>query len=229
MSPPSPPSCLSRSSPCHPHHPCLTSHLRQSISRAFLKQLTDITCFLFSGFHFLITCFFFFYGILFGVKARAGHNIRNRKCANAGIFSEFYVIIFFQKTPPSSGWEFFLSNSLDFVLVWRRRLATMFRAGGANAGQPWRDHSVINAQSSLPPTNFNYFIYNLQLHYLLPARSLSSCIIVQLLTESWTPVRHLGHQRSKNLIYPTYLGCSVFKGFCWWAVRFQHWIFLTHW
>ena len=90
----------------------------------------------------------------------------------------------------------FLSNSLDFVLVWRGRLATMFRAGGANAGQPWRDHSVINAQSSLPPTNFNYFIYNLQLHYLLPARSLSSCIIVQLLTESWTPVRPLGHQRS---------------------------------
>ena len=92
--------------------------------------------------------------------------------------------------------SFFLSNSLDFVLVWRGRLATMFRAGGANAGQPWRDHSVINAQSSLPPTNFNYFIYNLQLHYLLPARSLSSCIIVQLLTESWTPVRPLGHQRS---------------------------------
>ena len=78
---------------------------------------------------------------------------------------------------------FFLSNSLDFVLVWRRRLATMFRAGGANAGQPWRDHSVINAQSSLPPTNFNYFIYNLQLHYLLPAHRRSSCIIVQLPTD----------------------------------------------
>ena len=117
-------------------------------------------------------------------------------CKCWSFFRILCFIIFCQKTPPPSGWEFFLSNSLDFVLVWRGRLATMFRAGGANAGQPWRDHSVINAQSSLPPTNFNYFIYNLQLHYLLPARSLSSCIIVQLLTESWTPVRPLGHQRS---------------------------------
>ena len=196
MSPPSPPSCLSRSSPCHPHHPCLTSHLRQSISRAFLKQLTDVTCFLFSGFHFLLIYFYLFYGILFGVKARAGHNIRNRECANAVLFHNSMLSFFVRRLhlPPVE--SFFLSNSLDFVLVWRGRLTTMFRAGGANAGQPWRDHSVINAQSSLPPTNFNYFIYNLQLHYLLPARSLSSCIIVQLLTESWTPVRPLGHQRS---------------------------------
>ena len=194
MSPPSPPSCLSRSSPCHPHHPCLTSHLRQSISRAFLKQLTDITCFLFSGFHFLIIYFYLFYGILFGVKARAGHNIRNREYANAGLFLCYHFLS--EDSTSLRLRVFFLSNSLDFVLVWRGRLATMFRAGGANAGQPWRDHSVINAQSSLPPTNFNYFIYNLQLHYLLPARSLSSCIIVQLLTESWTPVRPLGHQRS---------------------------------
>ena len=113
-------------------------------------------------------------------------------------FYPFLILsnIFLSEDSTSLRLRVFLSNSLDFVLVWRRRLTTMFRAGGANAGQPWRDHSVINAQSSLPPTNFNYFIYNLQLHYLLPARSLSSCIIVQLLTESWTPVRPLGHQRS---------------------------------
>ena len=102
----------------HPsRHPCLTSHLRQSISRAFLKQLTDITCFLFSGFHFLIIYFYLFYGILFGVKARAGHNIRNRECANAGLFSEFYVLSFFVRRlhlPPVESF-FYL---IHWILFW---------------------------------------------------------------------------------------------------------------
>ena len=116
MSPPSPPSCLSRSSPCHPHHPCLTSHLRQSISRAFLKQLTDITCFLFSGFHFLIIYFYLFYGILFGVKARAGHNIRNRECANAGLFHNSMLSFFVRRLhlPPVESF-FYL---IHWILFW---------------------------------------------------------------------------------------------------------------
>ena len=56
----------------------------------------------------------------------------------------------------------------DFV--WRGA-GWLEMSGGAqmvNSGVTTRTASVINAQLSLP-TNFNYFIYNLQLHYLLPA------------------------------------------------------------
>ena len=66
-------------------------------------------------------------------------------------------------------WTFLALTLSDFVWCepgWPQ----MFCAAAqmVNSGVTTRTASVINAQLSLP-TNFNYFIYNLQLHYLLPA------------------------------------------------------------